>query len=75
MNQASALSSKLSSSWYTCQLIPARSSRSGYVVQDKITLSDPGLSSMTGPPLPPAGSIIPVHMYSRFGLVGPNTEQ
>src|ERR1022692_2691415 len=75
LNQASALSSKLSSSWYTCQLMPARSSRSGYVVQERITLVNAGVLSMTGPPPVPAGSIIPVHMLSRFGLVGPNTEQ
>jgi hypothetical protein len=30
---------------------------------------------VTGPPPVPCGSIIPVHMQSRFGLVGPSTEQ
>ena len=40
-----------------------------------MTLLYAGLSSMTGPPPVPRGSIIPVHMYSRFGLVGPSTEQ
>ena len=40
-----------------------------------MTLSNEGLSSITGPPPVPPGSIIPVHMYSRFGSVGPSTEQ
>jgi hypothetical protein len=65
----------LSSSWYTCQLIPARWSRSGYVVQDRMTLLNAGVLSMIGPPPVPFGSIMPVHRFSRFGLVGPSTEQ
>jgi len=47
----------------------------GTALLDDVTLSNAGLSSVTGPPPVPPGSIIPVHMHSRFGWVGPNTEQ
>ena len=45
------------------------------MVQDRVTLFQAGVLSVTGPPAVPCGSIVPVHMYSRFGLVGPRTEQ
>jgi hypothetical protein len=40
-----------------------------------MTLLNAGELSMIGPPPVPFGSSIPVNMCSRFGLVGPSTEQ
>jgi len=44
----------------------------------QLTLCTASLSPLvmsTGPPARPAGSIVPESDISRFGCVGPNTEQ
>lgn len=40
-----------------------------------MTLLNAGVLSIIGPPAVPFGSIQPVHIYNRFGLVGPKTLQ
>src|SRR6202042_3208745 len=62
-----------SSSGSPCQLIPASSSRSGYVPQ---LYGGVGTTLvMIGPPAVPFGSFQPVIRNIRLGQVGPSSEQ
>ena len=60
---------------YTFQLTPASERFSGMVRQLYTFFGMNVGVSTSGPPARPAGSIVPLIQYNRFGSVGPSTEQ